>query len=67
VRYTYSGVTGANEVYIYAFGVAFGNECFEAWDFMNSRLEAAMPSLQQASFELEGERMYDSAAAYREP
>jgi len=35
-------LTGASEVYIYAFGIAFGNKCFEAWDFMNSTLKAAM-------------------------
>jgi len=43
--YTYSGLTANNETYIYTFGAAHENECYETRKFMNEQFSAAIPGI----------------------
>ena len=43
VVYTYSGLTGANEMYVYAFGIMVGNECYQNWQYFNQLFLEACP------------------------
>ena len=53
----YSGLTGADEVYIYAFAIVCGNESFESWNYSNELFSSACPTLQMDGIDtLEGYR-----------
>ena len=42
----YSGLTAADEIYIYAFAIVSENESFDSWDYSNELFAAACPNLQ---------------------
>jgi len=48
--YTYSGLMATNKIYIYTFGIAYGNECYETWQFMCEMLKEAIPNLTDGTF-----------------
>ena len=45
--YVYSGLTGGNEIYIYALSISMGNEDYPTWTLLNKLSKRACPMVTE--------------------